>query len=70
MYHNEDVFKSLGKEMCISLDVALVAAKLSLKVFTALLMCIKRMVASQMKCSPSMQLSTGVCHILFLAKLR
>ena len=29
----------------------------------------KRMVASQMKCSLSVQLSTGVCHTLLFAQL-
>ena len=71
MYLNEDVFKSLGKEMCISLDVALAVSSCEavVEVFTASSMCIKRMVANQMKCSPSEQLSTGVCHTLFLAQL-
>ena len=71
MYHNEDAFKSLGRGMCIGLGVALAVSgcKAIVEGFYSLVNVHKRMVASQMKCSPSMQLSTGVCHTLLFAQL-
>ena len=67
MYHDKDTvcISHLAKRCAsvLMLHLLSVAAKLLLKVSTALSMCIKRMVASQMKCSLT---ATGVCHTLFL----